>query len=55
LPDSSDGPQNPASATGFWQSNTKICGLLTIDSIYQQTPMPGGGGFPQTCMQEGRV
>jgi hypothetical protein len=49
LLDSSDGRQNPATATRFRQSDIKIHGPLAIDSSYQQTPMPGGGRFPQTC------
>lgn len=39
--------RNPASAAGFLQSDTKIRGPSTVDSGYQQAPIPGGGEFPQ--------
>jgi hypothetical protein len=34
------------------RSNTKIQEPSAIDSSYQQTSMPSGGGFPQTFLQE---
>jgi hypothetical protein len=35
----------------FWQSDTKIREFSVVELGYQQTPVPSGGRFPQTCMQ----
>jgi hypothetical protein len=44
--------QIPTSATGFRQSDIKIRGSSAVELGYQQTPMPGDGGFPQPCKNE---
>jgi len=48
----SDHRRNPTYVAGFLQLDTKIRGPSTVDSGYQQTPMPSVCGFPQTCVKE---
>ncbi len=49
--DFGDTDWNPTSAIEFRRPDPKILGSSTTNSGYQQTPIPGGGGFSQICMQ----